>query len=76
MCLTSETQRKILKLEKSNWAFAPIYTLVVGALLLTAILPNNCYKQLKFKIMYFLQHYVIDWDKVKTQEDLITILKN
>lgn len=26
--------------------------------------------------MYFLQHYVIDWDKVKTQEDLITILKN
>lgn len=26
--------------------------------------------------MYLLQHYVIDWDKVKTQEDLITILKN
>ncbi len=26
--------------------------------------------------MYFLQHYVIDWDKVKTQEDLITILKS
>ena len=26
--------------------------------------------------MYFLQHYVIDWDRVKTQEDLITILKN
>lgn len=25
---------------------------------------------------YLLQHYVIDWDKVKTQEDLITILKN
>lgn len=26
--------------------------------------------------MYLLQHYVIDWDKVKTQQDLITILKN
>ena len=26
-------------------------------------------------IMYLLQHWVIDWDKVKTQEDLITILK-
>ena len=26
--------------------------------------------------MYLFQHYVIDWDKVKTQEDLITILKN
>jgi hypothetical protein len=26
--------------------------------------------------MYFLQHWVIDWDKVKTQEELITILKN
>ena len=26
--------------------------------------------------MYLLQHYVIDWDKVKTQEDLIIILKN
>lgn len=26
--------------------------------------------------MYLLQHYVIDWEKVKTQEDLITILKN
>lgn len=26
--------------------------------------------------MYFLQHWVIDWDKVKTQQDLITILKN
>jgi hypothetical protein len=26
--------------------------------------------------MYFLQHYVIDWDKVKNQEDLIAILKN
>ena len=25
--------------------------------------------------MYLLQHYVIDWDKVKTQEDVITILK-
>ena len=26
--------------------------------------------------MYLLQHWVIDWEKVKTQEDLITILKN
>ena len=26
--------------------------------------------------MYLLQHYVIDWDKVKTQEDIITILKD
>ena len=26
--------------------------------------------------MYLFQHYVIDWEKVKTQEDLITILKN
>lgn len=25
--------------------------------------------------MYFLQHYVIDWSKVKTQEDIVTILK-
>ncbi len=25
---------------------------------------------------YYLQHWVIDWDKVKTQEDLITILKD
>lgn len=25
--------------------------------------------------MYLLQHWIIDWDKVKTQEDLITILK-
>jgi len=24
---------------------------------------------------YYLQHWVIDWDKVKTQEDIITILK-
>lgn len=32
--------------------------------------------QIKLKTMYLLQHYVIDWDKVKTQEDLITILKN
>jgi hypothetical protein len=26
--------------------------------------------------MYLLQHYVIDWDKVKTQKDLICIIKN
>ena len=26
--------------------------------------------------MYFVNHYVIDWTKVKTQEDVITILKN
>jgi hypothetical protein len=26
--------------------------------------------------MYLLQHWIIDWDKVKTQEDLIIILKN
>ena len=26
--------------------------------------------------MYFTHHYIIDWNKVKTQEDLITILKN
>ncbi len=26
--------------------------------------------------MYLLQHYVIDWDKVKTHEDLIIILKS
>lgn len=26
--------------------------------------------------MYLLQHYVIDWDKVKTRDDLIEILKN
>jgi len=32
--------------------------------------------RLILKDMYFLQHWVIDWDKVKTQEDLITILKN
>lgn len=25
--------------------------------------------------MYLLQHWVIDWGKVKSQEDLITILK-
>lgn len=25
---------------------------------------------------YYLQHWVIDWDKVKTQEDIITILKS
>jgi hypothetical protein len=24
---------------------------------------------------YYLQHYVIDWDKVKTNNDLIVILK-
>jgi hypothetical protein len=26
--------------------------------------------------MYLLKHYIIDWDKVKTQEDLICIIKN
>ena len=26
--------------------------------------------------MYFVNHYVIDWTKVKTQEDVIAILKN
>jgi hypothetical protein len=26
--------------------------------------------------MYLLQHYIIDWGKVKTQDDLITILKS
>ena len=26
--------------------------------------------------MYFLQHYIIDWNKVKTQDDLVIILKN
>ena len=26
--------------------------------------------------MYLVHHYVIDWNKVKTQEDVITILKN
>lgn len=25
--------------------------------------------------MYLINHYVVDWGKVKTQEDLITILK-
>jgi hypothetical protein len=25
--------------------------------------------------MYFTHHYIIDWDKVKTTEDLIVILK-
>lgn len=25
--------------------------------------------------MHKFQHYVIDWEKVKTQEDIITILK-
>jgi len=26
--------------------------------------------------MYLCHHYIVDWEKVKTQEDLITILKN
>ena len=26
--------------------------------------------------MYLLHHYIIDWDKVKTQDQIITILKN
>ena len=25
--------------------------------------------------MYLLNHWIVDWDKVKTQEDIITILK-
>ncbi len=29
----------------------------------------------RLQTMNLLQHYVIDWDKVKTQKDLITILK-
>jgi len=26
--------------------------------------------------MYLLNHFVIDWEKVKTQDDIITILKS
>lgn len=40
-----------------------------------AVVPELILNSLNTSHMYLINHYVVDWGKVKTQEDLITILK-